>query len=234
MGNLRRALTLLLFRLLLLTPLLLLLLLFWRNLPADITDLWTRPENRAGFILTITSSIVYGIAANLFLFLRRAALRWTKAFILRGRSVDEERERVEQERLYLENFVERFRREFPWEVNRYTDLEAIQEDLEKQAHRVQALRRNLPNAEESGVEGSARARVNVRSFLRSEKGPFMLKAQPGTGKTLTIRRFAVDQAENALKALPSEVKIPIYIFLGLYTQKAANEEPEEIYDFLQH
>jgi hypothetical protein len=221
MRSLRRTLILLFF----LAPLLLLLLLFWHNLPADITDLWTKPENRVGFIIGLTSSIVYAIGASLFFFFRRAALRWTKVVVLRGRSADEERERVEQERLYLENFVERFRRDFPWEVNRYTDLEAIQEDLEKQAHRVQPLRRNLPNAEESRVEGNVRARVNVRSFLRSEKGPLMLKGEPGTGKTLTLRRFAVDQAENALKALPSEVKIPIYIFLGSYTQKQLVKSP---------
>src|SRR5260370_15836016 len=103
-----------------------------------------------------------------------------------------------------------FRRDLPWEVNKYTDLEAIQEDLEKQARRVQLLRRNLPNAEESSIEGNVRARVNVRSFLRKEKGPLMLKGEPGTGKTLTIRRFAVDQAENALKALTDDVKIPVY------------------------
>lgn len=231
MSNLRRAL-ILLFVCLLLVPLLALLVLLWRNLPSDVTDLWTKPENRASFIVGISSSIVYAIGFSIFIIFRRAVLRWTKAFVLRGRTIEEERNRVKQEQLYLENFVERFRKDFPWEVNQYTDLEAIQEDLEKQARRVQPLHRNLPNTEEFNVEGKVRARVNVRSFLQNEKGPIMVKGEPGTGKTLTIRRFAVDQAEKALKALPSEVKIPIYIFLGSYTKTTDNGEPEAIYDFL--
>src|SRR5438876_11659294 len=61
----------------------------------------------------------------------------------------------------------------------------------------------------------------------------MLKGDPGTGKTLTIRRFAVDQARDALRVLPDEVKLPIYIFLGFYTGKTIEGEPEPVFDFLQ-
>jgi predicted NACHT family NTPase len=61
----------------------------------------------------------------------------------------------------------------------------------------------------------------------------MLKGEPGTGKTLAIQRFAVDQAQDALKNLPNEVRIPVYIFLGSYTGKTENNELETVYDFLQ-
>jgi tetratricopeptide (TPR) repeat protein len=234
MNSFRRTWVLFLIILLLLTLLLVVFIFFWRHLPPDVTDLWTKPENRTSFLISIASSLVFAVGASLFVLFRRAIPRLTKAVFLRGRSIEDES--VEQEKQYLENLIELFqsRGAYPWEVNKYIDLEATREDLEPQAYRVQPRLWNLAEEEESGSEGTVRSRVKVSSFLRREKGPILLKGEPGTGKTHAIRRFAVDQAEDARKTLPSKVTIPIYVFLGSYIGKTENDEPEEVSDFLQH
>jgi hypothetical protein len=209
-------------------------LLVWRILSTtNVTDLWIDSTIRKDFLINIAASLAFEVGVGLLLLFRGSITRWVLALVLRGRSLLEERERVEHERLYLENLVERFSREFPWETEKYTDLEAIQEDLEEQARRVQPRLWQLPDSEETRADSRLKSHVNVRLFLRKEKGPIMLKGDPGTGKTLTIRRFAVDQANRALRHLPAEVQIPVYVSLAFYTGHIENAQPETVYDFLQ-
>src|SRR5260370_13866922 len=107
MNSFRRTWAYLLIILLLLTPLLLGFIFFWRNLPPDVTDLWTKPVNRTNFIIGIASSLVYTVGASLFVLFLRAILRWTKAFI-RRRSIEDKRTRVTHEKQYLQIIIKQF------------------------------------------------------------------------------------------------------------------------------
>lgn len=209
------------------------LVFLWRSWPVNGTsELWSKSENRVSFIINLASSFVYSIIGILFFTLRDRTKRWGKALLLRRRTIEEEHKRVIQEEIYLDNLVARLSRDFPWDTEKYTELEAIQEDLENQAKRLRPRLWQLPDSKETQVDANIRTHVRLQRFLAVEKHPIMLKGDPGTGKTLTVRRFVVDQAKLAKSRLPDEVKIPIYVPLELYTGKTEGNEPEPVYDFL--
>lgn len=209
------------------------LFFLWRNWPVGSTsELWSKSENRDSFIINLVSSLVYSILGILLFALRDRTKRWGTALLLRRRTIEEEHKRVIQEEIYLDNLVARLSRDFPWDTGKYTELEAIQEDLENQAKRLRPRLWQLPDSRETQVDANIKTHVRLQRFLAVEKRPVMLKGDPGTGKTLTVRRFVVDQAKSAKSYLPDEVKIPIYVPLELYTAKADGDEPEPVYDFL--
>src|SRR5579859_1700237 len=211
----------------------LLLVWFWRFLPfALMQQIWNQPDIKAIILGLIPTALV-----GAFAIFRTSIVAAVKKLIAPG-GTETDRQRWQQEKLYLQNFIRTYQDNLepnsPWEVTKYTDLEALQKDQDKRARVIRPRLRALPGGSDIHAEESLGARVNIQSFLRREKGPIMVKGEPGTGKTLTIRRFAYDQAKEALNSAPGTVKLPLYIPLSRYTGRTADgKEPEPVIDFMR-
>ena len=61
----------------------------------------------------------------------------------------------------------------------------------------------------------------------------MLKGDPGSGKTISLRKFGYELAKKSLNNINSFVRIPIYISLNSYTEYLEQNSPEPFFDFIQ-
>lgn len=199
---------------------------------AALVTLWSQVDIRDGIIIALVSAALIGI----FTLIHKAFGKFFKKLIASD-STRIESKLTSDEQIYLETFITRitegFERESPWDVKKYTDLEAVLKEQDQHARIVQARLWRLPGTETTSTEVNLGARVDMQTFLRSEKRPIMIKGEPGTGKTLTILRFAVDQARRAKNSEPGKERLPIYIRLSAYTGRIADGNPEPVLDFIQ-
>ena len=216
--------------------LLLVLFLVWIWPRFSITDgivkSWNQPEIRTGLIFPVLGAAIIAMLTWLgnaiFGGLRKL---WGGGF------TEAQRQRWDGEKAYLEGLINDFKDqvspEGPWYVKGYIDLEALQKNEVQQARVIYPHLWRLSRVEEVGIKGDFGARVNLQSLLRDEKKPIMIKGDPGTGKTLALRRFAVDEANKAKNSMSSTARLPVYIPLRKYVGRTKDGDPEPVFDFIQ-
>jgi len=151
-----------------------------------------------------------------------------------GKRKEELTNLIHSEKEYLENLIERFRKEFPWEVDKYTNVEATAGHLNSTG-RAGKLKSIANSNREDFLYNELRGNVDILDFLDSENGAVMLKGEPGTGKTLTARRYATNKAQQSLKNLYGNSAIPIYVSLNAYNSSTnIDGEPAPFFAFVQN
>lgn len=190
------------------------------------------PQDRHDALVNVMSDAVYALVVGLILlFWSRIKQFLQKLWFPESRSREEKID--EAEKSYLDNVVARFRIEESWDTTQYTDLNAVFQDLELEWRYVRPLWK-LPGSEALSPQTEAilGQRVRLLPFLE-KKRRVMLKGDPGTGKTLTLRRYAVSAAEADVKVPRQRRRLPLYVSLREYRGRTQDGQPQPVYDFLQ-
>jgi hypothetical protein len=205
-------------------------------LPSDtIPKFLADPNNRSSYIINILAGFTE-VALGAILVGFSDAVAQLIAVAFHRPSRDEYRERRAQEKLYLDNLIERFGREQPWDIAKYTGLDALQDSPSPTAYLARVSLWPLSNNDNPAVEVNPRSRVDIMRYLAKEKHPVMIKGEPGTGKTATVRKFAFELARRAQRRVIGRGKIPLYVSLALYTETETDEstsKPLSVVEFIQ-
>ena len=196
----------------------------------QLQTLWV--ENRKDLIISIISDSVAPVILSLIVLGRDTIIRFLRKWLFREFRSQEE-QLFEAETTYLQNVIARFRVEESWDTTKYTDLNAVFQDLEMEWRYVKPRLWKPSGVENAPVQTEAMLgrRIRLMPFLQ-KKHRVMLKGDPGTGKTLTLRRFAVCTAEEALKASHGRRWLPLYVSLREYRGQTQDGRPQPVYDFL--
>lgn len=176
---------------------------------------------------------------------------WTLLRFLRAKSREEPLTQadIDKERAYLfalQEYVEGLDRPLGYTESEYTDLSADFVGEEMIALRMYV--RSASADDQLGLTASdivptaqPPAVRNVFKFLsrtsyirrRRERRPIVVLGEPGSGKSVTLRRVALEAARRAIASKRVWPSIPFYIQLGSYVDTAADGQPLPFTDFLK-
>lgn len=147
---------------------------------------------------------------------------------------------LEDERLYLSNLIKRFVKEEPWDTDRVVEMHAQgAEEVILLGRKGRVKWKNKRKPGKARVDEKIKASISIKEYLENHldaKKPVMLKGEPGSGKTMMVRRFATDIAKSSLHKLERwsfNPALPLYITLNAYSGTDRNGDPEPFLDFMK-
>lgn len=148
------------------------------------------------------------------------------------------------ETAYLDDLKQRIDNETDkldrWDINRYVDMEVVSgEDVEPELREFRVRISKVPIQSTDAKteyyiygEPSSKSGSDIGDYLKNERC-ILIKGEPGSGKTITLRRIAKSSLDQSLKN--PQAPLPILIELSHYRQTdPITKEPIEIIDFLKN
>ena len=123
----------------------------------------------------VLSNAVYGIIIIILLALRKKIYNLFLIYILKGKTISTEKERIQFEKIYLQNFIERIKNDLPWEVDKYSELEISSNEININAKKVKPRLWHFSDSDESYEDFSIKNSINLQNYLKTIKKAFDAK-----------------------------------------------------------